>query len=372
MKKINNLIVLILLALPASAQFTLTRGNSVIEFSGYITTFYNYRFYPEGETDKKKNRFALDYAVFRIDGVHKKVWNYQIQINNAALFDKETSDGFIMQADVAYNTLNDRLSIDVGFNKIPFSRSSLIPNVESPFLQRPQMARGGVFNRRDAGVTVRYSLFNKLINLYAGAYTGMGSESLFGENDESGNLEYACRAELSYPARYRHKEVDLTDVPAPVVTLGLNARQAEKKTTSGIDYPYQTLNGKKLGYGGDVSAMWRGLTVTAEVLHFKMTPEETLLLYGKPTDYFKAGGVMMTANYYVKPIKSIIAVRYDEFNPHDLVKGDKESTLSFGYNYLFDSMRAALKIHYFKRLKDKDASKVWNDDQLRVALQFQF
>ncbi len=361
-----------LLALQSTAQFTLYRGNSVMEFSGYVTTFYNYRFYPVGETDKKKNRFALDYAVFRIDGVHKKVWNYQIQINNAALFDKETSDGFIMQADVAYNTLNDRLSVDVGFNKIPFSRSSLIPNVESPFLQRPQMARGGVFNRRDAGVTVRYSVLNKLINLYAGAYTGMASESLFGENDASGNLEWAGRAELSYPARYRHKEVDLTDVPVPVVTLGLNARQADKKTTAGIDYPYQTLKGKKLGYGGDVSAMWRGFTVTAEVLRFKMTPEETLLLYGKPTDYFMAGGVMLTANYYVKPIKSILAVRYDEFNPHDLVKGDKEATLSFGYNYLFDSMRAALKIHYFKRIKDKDASRVWNDDQLRVALQLQF
>lgn len=372
MKKFFSFMILLLTAYPSSSQFTLYRGNSVMEFSGYVTTFYNYRFYSEGETDKKKNRFALDYAVFRMDGVHKKVWNYQLQINNAALFDKETSDGFIMQADVAYNTLNDRLSIDVGFNKVPFSRSSLIPNVESPFLQRPQMARGGVFNRRDAGVTLRYAVFNKLINLYAGAYTGMGPESLSGENDESGNLEWAGRAELSYPARYRHKEVDLTDIPLPVITVGFNARHAEKKTTSGIDYPYQTLKGKKLGYGSDVSAMWRGVTVSAEVLRFKMTPEESLLLYGKPTEYFMAGGVMVAINYYLKPLKSVLAVRYDEFNPHDLVKGDKEATLSFGYNYLFDSMRAAMKVHYFKRLKDEDAVKVWNEDQLRIALQLQF
>lgn len=372
MRKLSPFMLLIFFSGPLTAQFSLYRPNSAIEFSGNITAFYNLRFYDSGATDKSKNRFELDYAVFRLDGIHNKVWNYQLQINNAALIYTSSSDGFLMQADVAYNSLNDALSIDAGFNKVPFCRSSLIPNTESPFLQRPGVARGGVFNRRDAGVTVRYSMMNKLINFYGGAYTGIVDPKLEGENDPSGKLEYIGRIELSYPARFRYREVDLSSVPVPMIALGANARAAEKKLTSGGDYPYQTLDGKKLGYGGDVTIAWKGFSAMAELVHFKMTPNDSLLLLGKPTDYFKAGGVVLSANYFSRPIHSVFAIRYDTFNPNDLIIGDTESTLSFAYNYLFDSQRAALKIHYFKRIKDKDASKVWSDDQMRMALQLQF
>lgn len=372
MRRIALLWFFIMSALLSNGQFSLYRPNSSIEFSGNITAFYNQRFYKADADDKSKNRYELDYAIFRIDGIQNKVWNYQLQLNNAALIYTSSSDGFLMQADVAYTSLNDAISIDVGYNKIPFCRSSLIPNTDSPFLQRPGVARGGVFNRRDAGVTVRYSLLNKMINLYGGSYTGINGPRLKGENDPSGKLEYVGRIELSYPARLRYREVELTSVPIPIFAIGVNARFAEKKLTSGADFPFQTLYGKKMGYGGDVTFTWKGFTAMAEVVYFKMTPNDPLLLYGKPTDYFKAGGAVLSANYFLRPVNSVFAVRYDSFNPNDLIKGDTESTLSFAYNYLFDSQRAALKAHYFKRIKDKDAAKVWNDDQLRIALQFQF
>ena len=372
MKKLYSLCLLALVCNASQAQYTLYKSKSYIEISGYLTSYYNYRFYPSTETDKRKNRFALDYAVFKMDGTVNKIWNYQLQLNAAALADPTTSDGFIMQASAAYNALKDNLQIELGYDKLPFSRSSMVANTESPFLQRPEIARGGAFSRRDIGTTITYSLLNKKINLYAGAYTGLGPQSLAGENDPSGKLEYIARAEFSYPARYRHAEVDLSHIHIPLVSVGINGRYAEKKLTSGVDYPILTLDGKKLSYGADLSFAFKGFSLHLESIQLQMTPRDSTLLLGKPTDYFLAGGIIAHANYYIAPLKSVIAIRYDEFNPNDLVAGDNASTLSFGYNYLFDGMRSALKIHYMKRIKDDKANKVWTDDQLRIALQLMF
>ena len=253
MKKLYSLCLLALVCNASQAQYTLYKSKSYIEISGFLTSYYNYRFYPSTETDKRKNRFALDYAVFKMDGTVNKIWNYQLQLNAAALADPTTSDGFIMQASAAYNALKDNLQIELGYDKLPFSRSSMVANTESPFLQRPEIARGGAFSRRDIGTTITYSLLNKKINLYAGAYTGLGPQSLTGENDPSGKLEYIARAEFSYPARYRHAEVDLSHIHIPLVSVGINGRYAEKKSTSGIDYPILTMDGKKLSYGADFS-----------------------------------------------------------------------------------------------------------------------
>ena len=146
-----------------------------------------------------------------------------------------------MQASASFNPLKDNLSIELGYDKVPFSRTSLVSNTETPFLQRVEVARGA-FNRRDLGLTFTYSLLNKKLNLYGGAYTGLGSESLSTGNDASGKLEYIGRAEFSYPARYRHIEVDLSHLNIPVISVGIDGRYAEKKTTTGVDRKSTRLN----------------------------------------------------------------------------------------------------------------------------------
>jgi hypothetical protein len=256
--------------------------------------------------------------------------------------------------------------------KIPFCRSSLVPNTESPFLQRPNVARGGTFSRRDLGATIRYSIFNKKINIYAGAFNGLGTQSLLGDNDQSGTLEYTGRLELSYPARYRHIETDLVHVKVPMFSIGVDGRYANKKTTFGVDYPYEILDGRKTSYSANADFAYQGFSLHAEAIQMKLKPNDTTLLFSKPTNYFMTGGVIASANYYIKKIKTIVAVRYDDFNPNDLVKGDKEASMSFALNYLMDGHRSCLKLQYWKRLKDKDANAVWSEDQLRLAYQLMF
>lgn len=359
-------------AIECSAQYTFYKGNGYLELSGYITTYYNYRFYPSGTTDFKKNRFVLDYGVLKLDGTVNKIWNYQLQLNSTALFDPQSNDGFMMQATASYNALKDNLSISIGYDKVPFCRASLVANTESPFLQRPEVARGEVFNRRDIGVKASYSLWNKKINLYAGAYTGMGALSLQGDNDESGNLEYVGRAEFSWPARYRYHEVDFNHINIPVISFGVDGRYAKKKTATGIDYSILTVDGEKISYSGDISAAWKGFSAQVGAVRVQITPNDSLALFSKPTSYYMTGGFIAQLNYYFIKYKSVLAVRYDEYNQNDLITGDREGTISIAYNYLFDGLRSCIKVHYMKRLEDPDATEIWNDDQLRIGLQLLF
>lgn len=369
---IISLLCLLLVFKKTNAQYTFQKGNNILEVSGNITSYYNYRFYEKDETEKNKNRFALDFASLTFDGILNRQWNYQLQVNFADINAPEANEGFLMQATVAYNSLDDALEIDAGYDKIPFSRSSLVPKNDSPFLQRSEMSRGDAFTRRDLGVKLRYSLLNKRLNVIAGVYTGLGSQSLLNENDDGGNLESAVRFEYSYPVRYRYREIDLNTSPLPVFAVAVNGRYADKTTTTGIDYDYLTLDGIKKSYGADFSFMYHGFSFHAEALQMQMTPRDTTLLLGKPTDFFKAGGVSFHANYYFAKIKSVFAVRYDEYNPQDLIKGDTQTTVGIAYNYLINGLNTVVKIHYFKRIRDKDATEVFTDDQVRAGLQLLF
>jgi hypothetical protein len=372
----KNKIITLLLTLGTASfgfgQHTLYTANSAIELSGNITTFYNYRFYPKDEKDKDKNRFVLDYCTFRLDGNSNKLWNYQLQLNAAALGDAESSDGFIMEARAGYTSLRDNFSIQAGYDKVPFGRYSLLSNSESVFLQRPEVSRGGAFNRRDAGTTLKYNLFNKKLVLIGGVYTGMGAGSLSGKNDNSGKLEYVARTEISYPARMRYKEVDYTNTALPHLAIGGGVRYAEKSETTGVDYPIQTIDGKKLSYSTDFTFCYKGFTLMAEWIEMKCTPNDSTLLLGKPTSFFKAGGTVVGLTYFFSPLNSVLGIRYDEFNPNDLKKGDTKRTVSFAYNYAFPGGNTSIKLHYFKRIKDSDEAKVFTDDQIRIGLQVLF
>lgn len=352
-------------------QFTLASDQKVIQFSGYIVPFFNYRFYASDETDFSKNRFNMDFAVIRMDGMSGKHIHYEIQMNLPAIYSTDLSDEFLMQSTIEWRTRKDDFNARLGYDKIPFSRASLNPQTASIFMQRPEMVRGKTFNRRDCGITLEKNFWNKRLNIYTGVYTGQGINSIIGDNDKNGKFLYAARMEASYPARSRFEEVDLNHLAIPNFSAAASVMYTEKSVTTGIDYPILTVDGKKFSYEYDASVSYKGFTFLGEYTAYKITPQDTTLLYGKPTDYYVANGYYLTATYASKKWKSVFGIRYDSFNPSDLVLYDRKNTLGIGYDYMLDGLNSVIKVHFFKRMKDGTAQ-AWSEDQLRIGWQYKF
>ena len=377
MKKIIVLILSIffLANLDCYSQFTLTKPDGFMEMEGYFVGYYNYRQYPVGTTNLKDNTFAIDYAVLDFDGVAKKVWVWQFKVNTVAFVIPGTDDGAIMEANMAYNALNDALQIKFGYGKLPFDRSSMIETIEMPYFERAQMDKSSVYNRRDMGVTLRYSLWNKKVNLYGGVYDGIGTNVLGATNDATGSLEFVGRAEISYPARYRNQEVDLVQLQVPVIAFGIDGRYANKQSFTSLTGDTTTVfNGQKMSTSANVDFLYKGFTAHFEELRMKMTPRysNSTELYGKPTNYYMGGGMVASVNYLIKPIKTMVAVRYDQYNPNDILIGDTESTVSYAVNYMFDNQRAMIKAQYWQRLKDSNAPSLWKPSEFRIGFQLMF
>jgi Phosphate-selective porin O and P len=371
-----NRVIIFFLVLSCSidmaAQFSIATDNKSLQFSGYIVSFYNQRFYDANTTDHSKNRFNLDFAVFQMQGVTANRVRYELQLNFPAIYAVDATDEFLMQATTEYRNKKNNFGIQVGYDKLPFSWASMMPQNESAFMQRAEVVRGKTFNRRDLGVTITQGFLNKRLLLIAGVYTGQGMQSIIGDNDPNGKFLYAGRLEASFPARYRNEEVDMNHTPIPRVCIGADGSYSEKTLTTGTDYPILTVNGTKTSYSGDVTASWRGFSMHLERITFRIQPNDTTVLLGKPTDYYLAQGVIAQCNYYSKKLKSIFALRYDEFNPNDLALGDNRETVSAAYNYLINGMNSSIKVHYFHRLKAENAAAPWSDDQLRIGWQVKF
>jgi hypothetical protein len=356
-----------------SAQFSSATGDKTFQWSGYVMPFFNARFYDANETDRDKNRFNLDFAVLKADYMSGKHWHSVIQINLPAIYAIDANDEFLMQATIEWRNRKDNFNIQAGYDKIPFSRGSLTPMMESPFMQRAEMVRGRTFNRRDMGVTLEKNFFNKRLNVYGGMYTGMGPASIVGDNDNSGNFLYAGRVEMAYPARFRYSEFDTDVSRLPKVALGGSFAYSEKSETTGDEYPILTVDGKKQSFGADVAFAYHGLSLFAEYVAFRITPNDPSQLFSKPTNYFLSQGLSAHLNYAFPKWKSVWAVRYDEFNPNDLIVNvDNRETLSLSYVYLLNGTNNCIKIHYFHRLTAQDAAEPWTLDQIRIGWQVRF
>jgi hypothetical protein len=366
------IVVLVSTINPILAQFTIGTFDKNLQISGYITSFYNKRFYDVTEVDRDKDRFNLDFAVLRIQGSDEKRIRYELQVNLPAIYSTDPTDEFLMQATAEYRSMRNDFAFQFGYDKLPFSWSSLLPQNQSAFMQRAESIRGKTFNRRDMGITLTKGFLNKRVVLTGGVYTGEGIQSITGDNDPNGKFLYAGRIEASYPAHYRNEEIDVNHTAIPRVKIGADMSYTEKTRTTGTDYPILTVNGKKKSYSGDVTASWKGFSAHAEIITFRIQPNDTLALLGKPTDYYLAQGVILQMGYFSTVLNSVFAVRYDEFNPNDLVVGDNRQTVSLAYNYLIDGMNNLVKLHYFYRLTAEKALEPWSENQLRIGWQIMF
>ena len=372
----------------AKAQLLLTDGRNTLEISGGLYTYYNYRFYPEKATDQKKNNFAVRNAYIDFEGRIGKNIEYDLKYNFAKVGQDDAENPPLMSANMLYKGLKV-VDIRVGYGKLMYGRSSIVAFQYSPFIQRSVFGKGDIYSRRDAGVNLEKTLFNQRINLYAGAYTGLGEafNSLAGDNDPSGNPEFVGRVDYSYPCRYRYREIDNIHVPIPMVSVGINGRYADKRREFVGDYSMKTINGKKRAVGADISFQYKGFSAQAEVHSISVTPRlrnslsytnadpktgvATTQNWAPTEDHYTAGGYMVQANYHSKVLKSVFSVRYDNFNANNLRKFDTSENINFAYNYMVDGFNSVIKVQYFYRLT-KDAVNGPADDQIRIGWQLLF
>lgn len=401
MKRLSWISLLLSLPVWVQAQISLDNGEHNLEISGAISTFYNQRFEsasnnrnridnnPSLGYDQGKDRFGLRDMQLQLEGRIGHQWEYEVQVDFADLINQTDigENPGLMDANATWKGF---LNVTTGYQKLPYSRNSLVPFAFSPYWQRAELTRGEVFSRRDVGIVLSKSLWQQRINLYAGAFSGMGEQILsLGDNDPSGSLEYLGRVDIAWPSRYRYRDFDLNQSPVPMFQAGMAARTVYRKFSSflaGDDYYLRVISGTKTCFTGDFSFQWNGFSAQVEWHRIDVRPTNELDPAGtryrenrgtksfkigaKPTDYFRAGSFLSTLSYSSKKLRSIFSVRYDQFNPNDVVLNNTEESINFAYAWLIRGFNAAIKAQYSWRLTNRSNPNIQRyDDQLRIGLQ---
>lgn len=373
-----------------NAQVSFGTSDHNVEISGAISTYYNHRFYKDGFTDFKKNRYKLRDAQIQVEGRYKNKVAYEFQIDfadlalaNSGSIDPENPG--LMDAYVIFKHI-PFVDVRVGYGKTPYSRASQVPFIYSPYWQRAEIVRGNIFSRRDIGVTLSSSLWKQRIKIYGGMYNGLGEISLKGDNDASGKPEFVGRAELAFPSRYRYRDIDTRKTPIPMFVVGGNARYMDKSQQANQFLPFgsvgeyliKIIDGKKYGYGGDFSFQYMGFSAQFEIHQFIMQPRLNTSALFQGTDstfnegYVRSGGYYGQINYFSKSIKSIFSIRYESLNINDLADGELQR-FSAAVAYQIKGFDAMIKAQYFLNLKEEEFIDALNwNEQFRIGFQYLF
>jgi len=371
------------------AQFTIINGNHILEISGNISTYYNYRWLKPNELGKDKNRFALRDAQFQFEGKIGNTWKYEFQADLADFVSNTTGqpdaeNPGLMEANVSFTGLK-LLDIKIGYGKLPYSFQSLVPFSQSPYWQRAEIARGDFFSRRDVGITLSKSLFKSKLRFDAGAYTGLGEKSLIGENDDSGALEYVGRAMFCYPAKYRYRIVDFNHSVIPLFTIAVNGRYTKRNLPVGSTFPpgstgaygIKIIDGEKYVYGADFAFQYQGFSVQLEANQIKGTPADTnnALLNNTPQRFnkghFISGAFVAQTSYFLKPLSSVFSFRFEHLNINDLVEGYTERYAA-AYAFKFKKSNAMFKVQYYFFGKEETLADLKYSKQIRAGYQINF
>lgn len=374
----------------SSGQITMTNGDHTIEITGSISTYYNHRFMKEGELNLRKNRFRLRDAQLQIEGRYKKTIEYELQVDFSDIGQSLTGvidpeNPGIMDAYVHYKGLGI-VDLTFGYTKLPYSRSSLVPFVYTPYWQRAEIVRGDIFSRRDIGVSLSKTFWRQRVKIEGGIYNGLGELSLRGDNDPSGNLEYIGRAEVAYPSRFRYRDIDDRITPVPMFAAGFNARYTDKSQPVGNrtlpggasgEYNVKVIDGKKYVYGFDLAFQWMGFSAQYEFHYYRATPRDSnnFMLMGLPKwqtgGFFQGGGMYGQLNYFSKPLKSIFSVRYEELMLNDLISG---KMVRFGGAYAFqlNGWKSMIKVQYWLIDQEDPLDPLRWTSQVRLGWQYLF
>ncbi len=374
----------------ASGQLSITNGAHNLQISGRFSTYYNYRFLKDDRTNLQKNRFRLRDAQVQFEGRYRDQIEYELQVDFADLSNAATGtiDGEnpgLMDAFVTIKSL-EFVDIKIGYGKLPYSRSSLVPFIYTPYWQRVEMVRGDIFSRRDIGVSLIKSFWKQRITVQGGVYNGIGEIALRGNNDPSGAPEFVGRIDIAYPSRYRYRDIDDRVSPTPMFNFGANIRHTDKSQPQGGllppgavgEYAVKVIDGIKTGYGFDVSAQYMGLSAQFEMHQFILEPANpnSFLFQGLNEDFHegfvRAGGFYGQMNYFSLKLNSIFSARFESLNINDLAEGELQR-FSAAYAYQLDGFRSMIKAQYFMVISEEELIDAlsWTE-QIRIGIQYNF
>ncbi|MFN8309033.1 MAG: porin [Chitinophagales bacterium] len=368
----STLVLFLFSFVVAHAQLTIGNEKHVLEITGSISAFGNIRIYKPGEK-ADNNAFQLRDATLQLEGRYKSWLEYELQFNFAQILaaSADPENPALMDAYLQVNAPKF-FSLRAGYGKLPYSRANLTPHVYSLFYNRSEISRGYIFPQRDVGLTLQGTFWKQRLNVWAGMYNGMGEISLNGKNDMSGKFMYIGRVELSYPIKNRYTEIEQSNFPLPVVTIGGNLSYVERTNTVIDQYQLNVVAGKKFVYGGDVMLKYKGLSITAELHQARYNPTDSARFYGLPTNYFRAGGYFIQADYYIRFLKSAVGLRLDEVNRNDLVTGD-EKRLTVAAAYMPMGTKLMVRFNYTRLFNNEFIPGVsapkWTD-QFRFGIQY--
>ena len=370
------ILILVGCGFTARAQFILfDNDKNKLELGGNITLYYRYSWPLSGFDLKNNSTFILKDARLDFSGKLGKKFDFEFKIDLAHLISQQTDpeDPAIAAAYFMYKPLK-WLHIEAGFYKVPFSLSSLISFNYSPYFNRPLIAQGDLFSEHDLGISLRSSLWKDRINIYAGAYTGLGEYVLSRPADYSGTLEYMGRLELAWPSKPRYRMFDLSKDQPWGIMAGGNIRYTWKDMEKGNDFPIKIIEGEKYVYGFDVLAYYKGLSATFEMDQAMMIPDSLIYVNGTAFDYFRAGGWATTLTYQWNKARSIFSARYEEFNADDLNPGYFRR-ITGGYAFMLKKLNSLIRINYMYNISEEilpgEEGMGW-DSRIMAGWQFRF
>ncbi len=375
----------------AASQFTFSNGGNTLQIGGRVSGYYEYRVLKAGQTNLSHNGWAMKDGDVDLLGKTANHFTYEFHVSLldviSAAATQNTADPAAPGFKAAYLRYDGyKVGIKFGFDKLPFALGSIEPEHMTPMWSHANLNGGDLFSRRDFGLTLNTSLMHNHINLYAGAYSGMGENFFEYGNDASGTFEYIGRAEYCLNGKMKYRVIDEEHTTTPQLRVALDARYADKTQpagkTIGIDAPgkygLRVINGKRLCYGGDVTFMYKGFSTNFEVDLMQLKPADTSdpLFNGTSSTVNKgvinAGGFVWDANYDFAKIRSVFTAKYEDVNVNDLVPGSMH-WLSLGYAYKLNGFASVFKLEYAIPLQeDSNSDALKYTGQLRLGYQIVF
>ncbi len=378
----------------AQEPVKISNGDNTIEFGATFGTYYQYREYSPGyaKTKMDKNTFKVKDARFDFNGKYGEDYEFHLQIDVAALGTADPAAPPVYDANFTYKGFKKSIgSIIIGWDKLPYSYSSLVEHEWSPFWERPVITKGDFFSRRDVGIRLERSFLKNKMKYYAEVCTGTGENALGNMNDPSGALEMVGRLEYSYPEKRKKEFLDTKVSQTPFFTIGANARYSNRRLPAGTVFlpgekgallddstrDFKVINGEKLLYGFDVCAMYKGFSAQFEIHQLKGTPQNANdpLLYipvtNKYATNFYAGGYYAQVNYFSKKLQSSFSVRYDELNASDLVTGVSKH-LALAFTHMLKGYHSMIKAEFYRNLDQTETTIIKSSWQNEYRIGWQF
>ena len=374
-----------------TSAIKMTMGNSSMQLGGRVSGYYENRALKAGVTKMSHNGWALKDADIDMLGKTTSNFTYEFHISLADIVAAAATQNTANPANpgfkAAYFSYDGfKVNIKFGYDKLPYALGSIVAEHLSPFWSHVNLNGGDLFSRRDFGLTLNTMLMDNHINLYAGAYSGMGENFFEYGNDASGTFEYVARAEYCLTGKMKYRIIDEENSQKPQVRVALNGRYEDKTQPAGqvigVDAPgaygLRIINGKRSIIGGDCSFLYKGFSASFEAHMMKLQPASTSdplyngTLASVNNGVVNAGGYVANVNYNFEKIHSAFSVMYESVNVNDLVPGNQE-WLYLGYAYKVSGFNSVAKLEWYIPTKeDVTSNPLKYTSQVRIGYQIVF